>query len=409
MFVIAVSGWIIGSGVIELPFGKRWPIASCIYSLLLLLGYCATSKVTLENTELVMISLSEITSLILSIAICVSICVVVCNTINGWKSIKGVQMIMERLEASGRRINELGIFRDYRFVYRRHLITLVVEIFCIVCIVVTAYCLVPPETETLWYEVATIVALHYPMVVICIGDATFITLVRSLHMRFAQLNKILKQLLKTSDDSPQHERVFEYTIFKRRNVADEFGKLTNDDTKLMRLASEDHYELVRIGSLINTTLGTQALLSMTLAFFFLIGLLYRASSLLLWSTDDKEAVSVEVVMLFSWVFFSSYRVISMTSACAQTSGECKETAVIICQLHEPSTSKAFRDEISDFLLQMTQHTVTFTACGLFTLDCSLIHGMIGSITTYLVILVQIGDTSNSSLPLNFGTPTSATE
>nr|XP_014287606.1 putative gustatory receptor 28a isoform X2 [Halyomorpha halys] len=40
--------------------------------------------------------------------------------------------------------------------------------------------------------------------------------------------------------------------------------------------------------------------------------------------------------------------------------------------------------------------VVFTACGFFPLDYTLVHSMIAAATTYLVILIQFGDQSNSN-------------
>ncbi|XP_047344141.1 gustatory receptor 68a-like [Vespa velutina] len=64
---------------------------------------------------------------------------------------------------------------------------------------------------------------------------------------------------------------------------------------------------------------------------------------------------------------------------------------ILCELYEPSTSKTFRDEIRDFIFQLIQNRLTFTACGFYDLGHSFLYSAIGSITTYLVILIQMGD------------------
>ncbi|KAL2725490.1 putative gustatory receptor 28b [Vespula squamosa] len=47
--------------------------------------------------------------------------------------------------------------------------------------------------------------------------------------------------------------------------------------------------------------------------------------------------------------------------------------------------------IRNFILQLLQNRLTFTACGFFDLDHTLIYSSIGLITTYLVILLQVGD------------------
>ncbi|KAL2746788.1 putative gustatory receptor 28b [Vespula maculifrons] len=68
-----------------------------------------------------------------------------------------------------------------------------------------------------------------------------------------------------------------------------------------------------------------------------------------------------------------------------------KTGDIVCELYEPSTSKEFRAEIRDFTLQLIQNPLTFTTCGFFYLDHTLIRNVIGSVTTYLVILIQVGN------------------
>ncbi|CAH1394844.1 unnamed protein product [Nezara viridula] len=41
--------------------------------------------------------------------------------------------------------------------------------------------------------------------------------------------------------------------------------------------------------------------------------------------------------------------------------------------------------------------VVFTACGFFSLDFTLVHSMLASATTYLVILIQFGDPGNGGV------------
>ncbi|KAK2575947.1 hypothetical protein KPH14_007309 [Odynerus spinipes] len=60
-------------------------------------------------------------------------------------------------------------------------------------------------------------------------------------------------------------------------------------------------------------------------------------------------------------------------------------------MYEPSASKELRSEIRNFIHQLIQNPLTFTACGFFDLDHTFIQNVIGSVTTYLVILIQVGD------------------
>ncbi|XP_043289654.1 gustatory receptor 68a-like [Venturia canescens] len=398
MMPMLISGWAVGRGVIELPLGKRWPLVSCLYSGLTIFGYFFVAKITMEDLHVVVPAASSIGMWIINPMICIDICLVICNVIIGWKGIRNVADIINRLEESGRKVEKIGILQDYSKVYCGQLVLLICEVIFAIFIMLFAFVSLPSNERSGWHKMATSICIYYPFIVISIGDAEFITLVRSITLRFERLNKVLEDMSTTTDRSPQHKRALDYIKFKERQIDGVHEKCTNDDERLIRAVAEDHLELVRIGGLINATFGTQALLSMTLSFVCLLGLLYRASALVLWSTLTKDSLDKELVVLLGWVFYYIYRIIVMTTACMQAVDECKKTATIICQLHEPSTKKGFRNEISNFLLQMTQNTVEFTACRLFSLDHSCIQRIIGTITTYLVILVQINGDLTSSMP-----------
>ncbi|XP_038112278.1 putative gustatory receptor 2a [Culex quinquefasciatus] len=47
-------------------------------------------------------------------------------------------------------------------------------------------------------------------------------------------------------------------------------------------------------------------------------------------------------------------------------------------------------------LQLLQQRVDFTACGLFSIDHGLMFNMVGSVTTYILILLQFDIAQNKS-------------
>ncbi|CAH1394845.1 unnamed protein product [Nezara viridula] len=54
---------------------------------------------------------------------------------------------------------------------------------------------------------------------------------------------------------------------------------------------------------------------------------------------------------------------------------------------EDTTNEIIRNDILKLHISMKREVV-FTACGFFNLDYTLVHSMIASATTYLVILIQ---------------------
>nr|KAF7434365.1 hypothetical protein H0235_002556 [Vespula pensylvanica] len=53
--------------------------------------------------------------------------------------------------------------------------------------------------------------------------------------------------------------------------------------------------------------------------------------------------------------------------------------------------------IRDFTLQLIQNPLSFSSYGFFDLGYTLIRSMIGTVTTYLIILIQVGDLSSQVL------------
>ncbi|XP_024937516.1 uncharacterized protein LOC112493889 [Cephus cinctus] len=72
-------------------------------------------------------------------------------------------------------------------------------------------------------------------------------------------------------------------------------------------------------------------------------------------------------------------------------GQARRTDDVIYRLGDTSRDHMIRKEVKDFFLQITQHPVVFSAYGSFDLDYTLIRKMIGTVTTYLVIFIQVDD------------------
>ncbi|XP_043487493.1 uncharacterized protein LOC122514623 [Polistes fuscatus] len=74
------------------------------------------------------------------------------------------------------------------------------------------------------------------------------------------------------------------------------------------------------------------------------------------------------------------------------------TGDILCELYEPSTSKEFRAEVFDFTLQLLQNPLSFTSCGFFDLDYTLIRNEIRRLTIQIETCTRSMDKLN--IPMN---------
>ncbi|XP_015185177.1 PREDICTED: uncharacterized protein LOC107071036 [Polistes dominula] len=181
-------------------------------------------------------------------------------------------------------------------------------------------------------------------------------------MRIIQLNSMLESMLPTTIDSPQHKR-----IFRMKDNWEDDSSLsiiyrtykTNENYIKLRKIKRIHLELIKCAQVLNDIYGLQILISITSSVLFLITMSY---------------------------------ICAINNVCETTITEyAANTGDILCELYEPAASKKFRDEILDFIFQLVNNRLTFTACKFYNLDHTFIYRAIGSITTYLIILIQVGE------------------
>ncbi|XP_043664281.1 uncharacterized protein LOC122627291 [Vespula pensylvanica] len=170
-------------------------------------------------------------------------------------------------------------------------------------------------------------------------------------------------MLTTNLNSPQHKR-----MLRMKNNWENESSLstiyrtykTNKNLITLKRFKQIHLELIKCARIINETYGLHILISISVSIF--------AISNICETTMTEKYILILLIFLYAVV-----------------------TGDILCELYDPSTSKTFRDEIRDFTFQLIQNRLTFTACGFYDLDHTFIYNAISFITTYLVILMQIGD------------------
>ncbi|XP_066906369.1 gustatory and pheromone receptor 33a [Halyomorpha halys] len=86
---------------------------------------------------------------------------------------------------------------------------------------------------------------------------------------------------------------------------------------------------------------------------------------------------------------------SVTNSAVQANNKSKEFNTLLYQLMiEDKTNQFINNDKLRLHISMKREVV-FTACGFFNLDYTLVHSMIASATTYLVILIQFGQPMNN--------------
>jgi hypothetical protein len=92
---------------------------------------------------------------------------------------------------------------------------------------------------------------------------------------------------------------------------------------------------------------------------------------------------------FVWATVNFAKLVAVTSCCHSASHHANRTAIVVHKLlvahclHPETTA-----ELQLFSQQLLHRNLHFSACGFFPIDFSLLYSMAGSITTYIIILLQ---------------------
>ncbi|KAL0116062.1 hypothetical protein PUN28_011132 [Cardiocondyla obscurior] len=385
-----VANVVVGTGIWT---NKRGRILNITYSVIIIATYCFLMKMSTDYLETYYLhkvnTLGNFTFQAIFYAnVCLTLCFIPC----GWLRRKHLKAAMMRIMMCEKTMNQMGLQKNYRKLYMNQIYSLTFIIIIFIVFVVVNYDGMFMEETPMHIRLIIMIAANYPLCLLYVSDASFLHWVSYSKIRFEQLNNLLQRMLTTTPDSPQHKRVLRMTNLwnKTGTTEPQPDSRSKDNTETMRAVKQVHLELIKSTRSTNDAYGIQILLSMTISFVFITSLLYYAYSIF-WLNLSREVFRREMVPVVGWILFYSSKILVINHMCAMTTIEAANTGDIICELYEPSTTKEFRAEIRDFTLQLIQNPLIFTACGFFNLDHTFIHGVIGSVTTYLVILIQVGD------------------
>ncbi|KAF7407528.1 hypothetical protein HZH66_002065 [Vespula vulgaris] len=223
------------------------------------------------------------------------------------------------------------------------------------------------------YLILMIYCVYFnPLIVMMISDFTFLFWIRYIRIKFVQLNAVLQSML-TTINSPQHKRVLKM----KDNWEDDSSLSTHYGTykayenlaKLKRV-KQIHLELMKCASILNEAYGLQMLISIFSSVTYITTTFYNLYFTFL--INKYYNWIKELYVHFYYIFYYGIKVFALTNICQTTI-----------------------TEIRDFMYQSIQNRLKFTVCGFYDLDHTLIYNVIGSIITYLVILLQVGDKPKS--------------
>ncbi|XP_051174621.1 uncharacterized protein LOC127290218 [Leptopilina boulardi] len=394
--------WSLGSGIIEIPIGRPNFTITILYSLIILTIYAVTLYYTIINEHTMYFNKFKNTGIfLLNMTTIGNAFLAIISIILSWRRRTGLKKCIQQIGKVDEHLQKIGIPKDYDKTMKREILNMsLIFITVIIVMIINSFAVADVKTET-YIRVSIIISVHYPLVLIFVADTIFLVLLRSMRRKFVSLNALLRGMSSATSMSPQYMKL----IYQKTDLINANGnnKKTNDDSHLMKEAKQVHLELIKISKNINETFGLQILLSMGLSLIFITGLLYL-SYLIMYQKNLTESDRIYgLISSCCWLFLYTMKILSINHICDRTSAEALQTGNVICELHEPMTNNKFRSEIREFVLQIIHNQLKFTANDYVAMDYSFIQGVVGSITTYLVILIQLSsdiEHEGSTLKLN---------
>ncbi|XP_035723188.1 uncharacterized protein LOC118442094 [Vespa mandarinia] len=297
--------------------------------------------------------------------------------LNGFTRRQSIKLFIEQIESCTRGMDELNISENYSSLFRYLCIADVLLIFIILGLCVA---------EVFWFsEIKLLSSLDYSSILqiyyvdasqglnllqnnLAITKLYQMTISRYIKNKFGELNAVLQSMLTTTIDSPQHKRV----LRMKDNWEDDSSlstvyrtyKMNENLVKLKRI-KQIYLELMKCARIINEAYGLQIFVSTFSSAVFITTVLYHLYVILM--TNNYDSWINQLYVHLFWIFCFSIMIFAKTNIC--------ETTIT---------------EIRDFMFQLIHNHLNFTACGFYDLNHTFIYGMIGSITTYLVIFIQVG-------------------
>jgi hypothetical protein len=96
-----------------------------------------------------------------------------------------------------------------------------------------------------------------------------------------------------------------------------------------------------------------------------------------------------VISVMSWALTQFLLLFCVTGSCNAASGEANRSVVLLQKLLLTELHPDTAEEVKMFLQQVSNRKVKFTAWDYFTINYTTLGSIVGAITTFVVIFVQI--------------------
>ncbi|XP_050463292.1 putative gustatory receptor 28b [Cataglyphis hispanica] len=320
----------------------------------------------------------------------VNILVAIIAIILFWLKSENINSIIKRFSVVDNTIEVLGIKRDYQRTHRNILYILALWIIGMLLLNLMHIVWMYEDTAQMGHlgTLYTDLCFCIPILANSVVDVTFASFIRCLQIKFQNTNILINNVVVCANKS---------NIFKiheqreNKQLAIVTINYENQKEKILHLIQtlrHLHLEVTRIARQINHTYCLQLLLELAVHFTVVTTCVYCMYGAL--TGQVKVTVhSEKLVAMIVWAGIYSLKIMFVNSLCTGVSEEAYRTGEIMQSFDGSATDDDMREEIRQFTQQIVLNSLQFTASGFFSIDNTLTGKFFATVTTYVVILIQM--------------------
>ncbi|XP_058056706.1 putative gustatory receptor 28a [Anopheles bellator] len=300
------------------------------------------------------------------------------------------------LASIDRRFKEIGMETNYKSTLHYNLLVMCAKV--IITTLYLAVCLAVFISSSTYPSVTTWLAFLMPYFMMSMVVVVFLCFVNQTKHRFHLLNKVLKHLRQAALEkrhSPERRPSYWHAIKIQRplGIASTYSNNDKSMPDVVSTVAEIQDALCEACSYAQDYFTIQMLTIVTVVFLIVLFNSYYVLDAVIGTTSHDTPFSKGQFALFflcqAMVYGSGvFNIVYGSSSMMRENDNIGVNVHKLLNVTSGPESHELATKLMHLSQQMVHRRVRFTACGLFSLDFTLIFTLVGAATTYLVILVQ---------------------
>ncbi|XP_029160025.1 uncharacterized protein LOC114932017 [Nylanderia fulva] len=212
-----------------------------------------------------------------------------------------------------------------------------------------------------------------------IDDLIIINILGYIGLKFDQINENLQKIMRNNEQVGKNHVL--------QSCQNRFLRIPSNKY-IIWIVIHLHLELCRISREINSMFGLQMTLKMGLYFGFITVGFCEVFNMIFIKNYVQHIRLEYYVFVIIWIFIHVLKLFFINYICETVSAKANTTGNVINNASYSISDVEIRENILQFLLQLTQAPLRFYGLGLFQFGFKFLQRFCTSIATVLVILIQ---------------------